>query len=311
VSSPSRAFAPLDFAQLIAIAAIWGGNNIAAKIAVESLPPLFAAALRFGLVLVVLAPWLKLPQQTDWKPFAAMLVLTGPLHFGMLYAGLSLAEDAAPMVVAMQLWAPASVVFAALLLREHVGPLRWAGVAVAFAGTVSLNFDPAVLAQAGALAVTATASCIYGLGAVFMRRLSPMSPWTVQAWVAAATAPVLGLGSLAFESGHVEAFTRAAWPAWVATAFTALVGSLLASTMLFRLVQRYEVSRTTPYLLTAPVVSFALAGVILHEVITLQVLLGAALTLGGVALVALAERRWQRSANLPRVLEPARKLKDS
>lgn len=296
MSSPSRAFTPADFAQLIAIAAIWGANNIGAKIAVESLPPLFAAALRFGLVLVVLAPWLKPPQQSDWKAFAAMLALTGPLHFGVLYTGLSMARDAAPMVIAMQLWAPASVVFAAVLLGESVSPLRWVGVGVAFAGTAALNFDPAVMAQAGALAVTGAASCIYGLGAVFMRRVSPMSPWSVQAWVAATTVPVLGLGSLLLERDHVEAFTRAAWPAWAATIFSALVASLLASTMLFRLVQRYEVSRTTPYLLTAPVVSFALAGIMLGEAITTQILIGAALTLGGVALVALAERGLRRAA---------------
>jgi len=289
--SSSRAFAPLDFVQLAAIALIWGANNIAAKVAVDAFPPLFAVALRFGLVLVVLAPWLRLPKGQDWSAFLAMLAFTGPVHFGVLYTGLWLAEDAAPMVVAMQLWAPASVVFAALLLHERVGPLRWLGVAVAFAGTVSLNFDPAVFAQIGALAVTALGSSIYGLGADFMRRVSPMSPWTMQAWVAAATAPSLALASLVFERGHAEVLSHTAWPAWGATAFSALISSVLASTMLFRLVQRYEVSRTTPYLLLTPIVSFALAVLVLGETVSPQILAGAALTMAGVALVAMADRR--------------------
>jgi O-acetylserine/cysteine efflux transporter len=277
----------------MAIALIWGANNIAAKIAVDALPPLAAAALRFGLVLVVLLPWLKPPKQSDWKAFAAMLAFTGPVHFGVLYTGLALAEDAAPMVVAMQLWAPASVVFAALLLSERVTPLRWLGVAVAFFGTVSLNFDPAVVSQAGALAVTALGSSIYGLGAVFMRRVAPMSPWTVQAWVAGATAPALAIASLTLERGQIEAFVQAPWTAWAATGFSALISSILASTMLFRLVQRYEVSQTTPYLLVTPLISFAFAALVLGEHITVQILIGAAFTMAGVGLVALAQRRAQ------------------
>lgn len=62
---------------------------------------------------------------------------------------------------------------------------------------------------------------------------------------------------------------------------------------MFRLVQKYEVSRTTPYLLLTPVISFTLAALILGDRITPQILLGAALTIAGVILVAVAERRFK------------------
>jgi O-acetylserine/cysteine efflux transporter len=65
---------------------------------------------------------------------------------------------------------------------------------------------------------------------------------------------------------------------------------------MFRLVQKYEVSRTTPYLLLSPVISFLLAALILGDRITPQIMLGAAATMGGVALVALAERRFKAVA---------------
>ena len=61
--------------------------------------------------------------------------------------------------------------------------------------------------------------------------------------------------------------------------------------MLFNLVQRYEVSRTTPYLLTTPIISFICASLFLGETITLQEMLATACVMSGVALVALAERR--------------------
>jgi O-acetylserine/cysteine efflux transporter len=65
---------------------------------------------------------------------------------------------------------------------------------------------------------------------------------------------------------------------------------------MFRLVQKYEVSRTTPYLLMTPVISFALAGFVLGDDITWRLILGAAMTMSGVLLVALAERRFKALA---------------
>lgn len=288
----SRAFAPLDFLQLISIALIWGVNNIAAKIAVDAFTPMMTVSMRFIIVLAALFLWLRPPPRESWRLFALMLLFVGPLHFGIQYIGLALADDIAPMVVAMQLWAPASVVFAALLLKEVVGPLRWAGVALAFLGTASMNFDPVVFQQGWALALVAIASCCYGLGAVLVRRMGGgVDAWSMQAWLALATAPTMALGSLAFESGQAEAATNASWLAWACVVFGAIVSSIVANAFMFRLVQKYEVSRTTPYLLMTPVVSFILAGLVLGDRITAQILIGATVTMGGVVLVALAERR--------------------
>ncbi|MEZ5960828.1 MAG: hypothetical protein R3C30_10455, partial [Hyphomonadaceae bacterium] len=111
MTTPSRAFAPLDLIQLLSIAFIWGVNNILAKIAVDALPAMMTVALRFLFVLLVLIWFIRVPPRSMWQPFALMLIFVGPLHFGIQYTGLKLATDIAPMVVAMQLWAPASVVF--------------------------------------------------------------------------------------------------------------------------------------------------------------------------------------------------------
>lgn len=291
MTTPSRAFAPLDFVQLLAIALIWGVNNILAKIAVDALPAMMTVALRFAFVLAALIWLIRPAPHGQWRVFALMLAFIGPLHFGIQYVGLKLATDIAPMVVAMQLWAPASVVFAAVLLKERVSLLRWSGVIVAFLGTASMNFDPAVFAQGWALSLVALASVCYGLGAVLVRRLGGMDIWSSQAWIALAIAPTMAGASLLFETGQFEAAAQAHWIVWAALIFGGLISSIVANAFLFRLVQKYEVSRTTPYLLLTPVVSLALAAVILHNQITPQIGLGAALTIGGVLLVAVAERR--------------------
>lgn len=297
MTTPSRAFAPLDLLQLLSIALIWGVNNIFAKIAVDALTPMLTVALRFVIVLGALAFLLKPPPPDRWKLFALTLALVGPLHFGIQYAALKLANDIAPMVVAMQLWAPASVAFAALVLKESVGPLRWAGVGLAFIGVASMNFDPVVFEQGWALTLTAVAACCYALGAVLVRRMGGgVDAWSMQAWIALVTAPTMALGSLLFERGQWQLAIEAPWHTWVLIVFGAVVSSIIANVFMFRLVQKYEVSRTTPYLLMTPVISFALAVFILGDRITPQILVGAAATLSGVVLVAIAERRFKAVA---------------
>ncbi|HWA00889.1 MAG TPA: DMT family transporter [Caulobacterales bacterium] len=279
-------------AQLIAVAAIWGVNNVAAKVALSAFPPMMTVALRFGVVLVVLAPWLKPVPREAVRPLATVAILMGPLHFGLLYFGIYLARDLGPMIIAMQLWAPFSVVFAGLILKEPSSPLRLAGVAVAFAGVASMTFDPVVFAQGPALALIACASAIYALGTISLRRLPSMNTWTIQAWLSAAITPTMILGSAAFEHGQLDAALHAGWTPWACAMFGAVASSLVANYMLFRLVQRYEVARTTPYLLLAPLVSFALSAAVLHDRITAQIAAGGAAALAGVLLVAAAEKRF-------------------
>ncbi len=293
VTPPSRAFAPLDFLQLLAIAVIWGVNNVAAKIALGELPALMTVALRFAIVLACLFWCIKPLPGGRWRLMALMLVCVGPLHFGIQYIGLSMAHDLAPMVVAMQLWAPASVLFAALLLGERVGPLRGLGVGIAFAGVAAMSFDPIVFAQLGSLALVAGAACLYGLGTVLVRKIGPsVGPWAMQAWIALMSAPVLGAGSALFEQGQWEAVRSASWLAWGCVLFGAIVSSIVANAFMFRLVQTYEVSRTTPFLLLTPLISFTLGAIVLGDPVTWRIALGAGAALVGVALVAMAEQRF-------------------
>jgi O-acetylserine/cysteine efflux transporter len=154
-----------------------------------------------------------------------------------------------------------------------------------------------VLAQGGALVLVAAASATYGLGAVLVRRLGGgLDPWATQAWIALATAPLMLAGSWAFERNQLQLALTAHWSVWAFITFGAIVSSIVANAFMFRLVQRYEVSRTTPYLLMTPVITFALAAFVLGDRLTPQILIGAAATLGGVALVALAERRFKAVA---------------
>ncbi|MBU6371595.1 MAG: DMT family transporter [Alphaproteobacteria bacterium] len=287
-----KPFAPRDVAALVLIAVIWGINNLAAKYAVEHVPPLLVAAIRFAVVSAALVVFLK--PVANWRALAVIAILSGPLHFGIQFAGLALAHDLTPMVIAMQLWIPCSALFAALWLKERIGWRRGAGIAFAFAGVAALAFDDSVLRQIGPLAMVGLAAALYGAAAVLVRRAGTIHPLTFQAWIAAATWPTLFPASLALEPDGFARAAAAPWTVWAAIAFGALFSSVVANALLFRMVQKYEVSRTTPFLFLSPVVAIGLGVVILHDPITPQIVLGAGLTIAGVALAALAERRFAR-----------------
>lgn len=288
-STPRTPIPAQDLAALVAVAAIWGVNNVAAKITVDHLPPLLTTGLRFLLTAIVLAPFLRTPR-AGWGALALVVAFTGPLHFGVQNLGLAAAHDLSPMIIAMQLWIPASVVFAALLLKERVNGWRLGGIGLAFAGVAAMVFDPNVFAQVGALTLIAIAASCYGLGAVFVRRAPALHPLTFQAWISLACAATMLPASGIFEHGQVAAMRAAPWYVWACLVFGGLASSVVANALMFRLVQRYEVSRTTPFLFLSPVVGIGLGGMVLGDKLTLQILIGGVLTLAGVALVAMAER---------------------
>lgn len=287
-----KPFDPRDIAALVLIAVIWGVNNLAAKYAVHEVPPLFVAAARFAIVSLALVMWLK--PVANWQTLALVAVLSGPLHFGIQFAGLALAHDLTPMVIAMQLWIPCSALFAALWLKERIGWRRGAGIAAAFAGVVALAFDASVVRQLWPLALVAVAAALYGAAAVLVRRAGAIHPLTFQAWIAVATWPTLLPVSLVVEPEPLARAADASWLVWAAVLYGALASSVVANALLFRLVQTYEVSRTTPFLFLSPVVAIGLGVAVLNDPITPQIVLGAGLTIAGVALAALAERRLGR-----------------
>jgi O-acetylserine/cysteine efflux transporter len=265
-------------------------NNVLAKIAVDAIPPMLVLSIRFALVVLLLIPFLK-PPSGGWRALVWVALLTGPLHFGLQYLGLALAHDLGPMVIGMQLWIPSSVLCAALILGERAGAWRIAGVAAAFAGVGAMAADPVVFAQMGALALVGLAAFAYGAGAVMVRRGPALHPLSYQAWISLLSLPVLVPASAAFESARWGSALHAGWLPWAAILFGVLGANIVASALMFALVQKYEVSRTTPFLFLSPLLSIALGIVVLGDPLTPQIAIGGALTLLGVALTAMAERR--------------------
>ena len=98
------------------------------------------------------------------------------------------------------------------------------------------------------------------------------------------------VGSLIFERGQIEAMRQSGPLIWASVVWAGLVSSIVATGLLFWLVQKREAGRVTPYLLATPVVSCAIGVGFLGDVLTPQIATGGLVAMAGVALVAVAER---------------------
>lgn len=292
MSSPSSksAFSVAEWSAIAAIILVWGVNNAAAKVATDALPPMLVGGLRFGLALLVLFPFLK-PPFPPWRQVLPIILLCGPLHFGLIYWGFSMIETLSPMVVALQLWIPMTAFFAWRVLGEKMPAAALAGMVIAFLGVAWMSLDPHAVADLPGIGIGVLASALWALGTVLVRRSPAVTPLKMQALTSLVAAPILLIASFTFEDDIVGKVMTAGWLVWGTVVFAAFASTVGATALLFWLVQRREPGRVTPWFLLTPLLSCGIGIGLMGDHMTLQLALGGGATLVGVALVALSERR--------------------
>ncbi|HEY4264288.1 MAG TPA: DMT family transporter [Micropepsaceae bacterium] len=271
----------LLLALLVCVA--WGLNAVAAKVGVTYIPPVFFTALRFVFVLICLAPWLK-PVPGKWNVLIPAVFFMGGLHFALIFTGAKL-SDASTMAIVNQLYVPISVLLAMAWLGEAVPQRRWLGIAIAFCGVVVFSLDASVASHLMGVFILFLDAISMAIGTVLLRRLSGVPPLVMQAWMAALGIPFLFLTSLVFETGQFAALAQSPWQGWAALAYTVIAGSLIGHTAYYVLLQHYEVSLVGSVLLLGPAIGVLGGVAILGEPFTPMIVIGAAMTLFGVAIV--------------------------
>jgi O-acetylserine/cysteine efflux transporter len=120
-----------------------------------------------------------------------------------------------------------------------------------------------------------------------MRGLTGFTAMSQQGWSALIGIAPLLLLSTWLESSHWATLQHASWVAWSGVIYSALFASVLGHGLFYWLIQRHPVSRLMPYLLLAPVFAIGL-GVLFHgDTLGVRLLIGGAMVLGGVLVIAL------------------------
>lgn len=277
----------------------WAGNFLASAIALQSMPPFLYTAVRLAMVLAVLFPFLRAPAAGHWPRLVAVAVLNGALHFGLNFWALREAGDLSPVAIAMQSYVPMSVVLSVWLLGERIGWRTTMAVTISFGGIVVLSADPGMTDHPLALILCLVSALSLALGSVLMRGLEGVGPFSLQAWSAVIGLPILLVTSLWLEGPLLDNLTQAPPQAFAGAAYSALLASIFGHGLYFTLVRQHGVSAITPHLLLTPVFAVLLGIFFWGDRPGWRLLLGGALVLGGVLIVALRARSKARTPPAP------------
>jgi O-acetylserine/cysteine efflux transporter len=273
---------------------LWGLNFAVAKLALAEFPPILLTALRFTLVAVILLPFAPPPQRI--RPLAELGTILGLLHFPMVFSGLSLL-DASTSAIVLQLQVPLGVIMAALLLGEKLSWRHGLGMAISFCGVALIAGAPRLEANRVGLIFLLTAALAWGYSTVQLKRLGPIHPFTLNGWLGLFVAVELLVVSLIIEGSPVPHIAAATWRGWSGLTYTSLISTIVAFGLWSRLVARYSVGQTLPFMLTVPLFAI-MGGIVLNgDRMTADIVAGGLLTVAGVALIV-----FRRPA---RRLEPA------
>jgi O-acetylserine/cysteine efflux transporter len=280
-----------DFILLFAVCLVWGLNIVVTRWVVTDagVPPVFFAGLRFAGIALVLAAFLR-PLPGELKTLFIIAMCIGAVHFALLFVGLANAEASAVAVVG-QLGVPFSTLLSMAFLGETVGWRRGLGIMLAFAGSVLIAIDPEGMALSFGLVYVVISAFIGACGGILMKRIAPMSAFRMQAWIGLFSfAPLLAF-SFVTETGQVASFVAGGWMVWLATAFAVLGVSIFGHGAFYSLIKRYDVSLLSPLTLMTPIWGVVFAITLLGEELSLRLVVGGAISLSGVFVIAVRRNK--------------------
>lgn len=287
----------VEVAAALLVALVWGVQFVTSKVGVAAIPPLLFVTLRFVAVAALLLPFAGRPSRREVGAAALVSVFFGGLGFGLFFAGLRLSPAGLSAVVA-QLMTPFTVLLAWPMIGERPTARVVIGLAVAFAGVALALASPGGGAPLAGVLLVAGAAAAQGLGNVLVKRLGPLPPLRLMAWLSLFAAPQLGLASAVLEHGQVAALGTAGPLAWLSLAYAVLFGAIGGFALWFWLIGRLSLARIAPLALLQTVFAIAAGVVVLHEPITLPLVAGALVCVAGVALTQLRAARVPRPASL-------------
>jgi O-acetylserine/cysteine efflux transporter len=129
------------------------------------------------------------------------------------------------------------------------------------------------------------------MAAVLARQLTGVPPLKMQGIISLFAAPSLTAAALTLQPDGLQRAVEAPALVWAALLWAGVVSTVVATGLMFWLVQRREAGRVTPYFLATPLVSGLIGVTLLGDTLTPQVVIGGLATLAGVAVVAVGERR--------------------
>jgi len=281
-------------------AILFGASVVAVRVAVQDIPPLTLAILRFGqggfLLLLLLFIWARDLLRIGWRD-VPYLVLLGAIFFTIfpvtfnISLRLTEASRGAMMLATMPLW---SVLLARIAKRERLSTRQMCGVLLAFAGVGvvlaerGLTFVGISLSLVGDALMLVTALCGAVYGVLAKRMLTRYNAMTVTAYTM--MFGTLLLVPAAFFEDPSSAMARMRIDTVMLVLFLGIFGGAIGYFLWTFALTRLSPTQVAVYVNLNPVIATLLGATLLAEKLTGIFIAGFVAVLGGVLLVNLRGR---------------------
>ncbi len=281
---------------LVLVTLIWGNSFIAIKHAVQFLAPIELTILRFIPVALIFGVLLLTTRRVafwqmvrrDWLGLV-LLGLSGAVAYNLaLNTGESrVPAGTASLIISLN---PAfTFILSVLFLRERPTIKKAMGLTIAFLGLYVIvryannqQIDFSYLRYVFITMLAPLCWAIYTiLGKPLVARYPPLL--VVGGAMMAAVVPLLFL----VRNSLIAKLPTLPPSVWLSIAFLSLACTVFAFVIWFRALQRMEASRAASFVYLVPLFGVSFSKLLLDEPITLVLLIGAALLVGGVYLINL------------------------
>ena len=274
------------------ICVLFGGNQVASKIALQQFPPMLCAALAFSISTIVLwvYAWVKdrewlVPDRRIWRLHIISAILF-ILFNSIALIGLQFTlASRASIFIAMH---PFFVVVFNYLTpnRERLGWRRWLGLGLTLAG-VLIVFSERLYPSLGASwigdSLLLLASAVLGLMILCLRAVTRyVSPIQATFWQMGLSVPIFWLAALIFEDAlNLTRFSESWWGIF----YMGLIVNAIAFVVRAELFRRYSASTVSAFLFVSPITGLWLSHWFLNDPLNWTLVLGGAMVALGVFLV--------------------------
>jgi drug/metabolite transporter (DMT)-like permease len=276
---------------------IWGSTYLGIELAGETMPPIFAAGVRFiiaGLLMVGLVVWRRgrAPLRLTWRELGSAAIV------GLLLPGgnslLFVAEKQVPIGLASLIIAsiPLWVVLLRLAARERLDAVSVLSLVIGFAGIAVLVRPGGGSGSLLYLLLTVLAAIMWAVGSFLSPRLAvPKDAFAATAAEMLCGGVFLTIVALFVYSPHELSpshySARSIFGLW----YLILFGSVLGYSAYAWLLANAPLGQVATYAYVNPVVAIALGAIFLDETISARIIVGAALVLVSVAIVVRRESK--------------------
>jgi O-acetylserine/cysteine efflux transporter len=285
MTATRASLSPLSLLLALAVMAVWGSNFVVIKYALNHLPPLTLALLRFALAFFPLALFLPRPA-VPWRNLAGYGLLIGAGQFGLLFTAMraDITPGLASLVVQAQVFF--TIGMAAWLSGERPAAAQLVALLLASTGiaVIGLNTDGSATPLGLALVLLAAAS--WAGGNMVSRAAGPVNMLGYVVWSSLFAVPPLLATALVLEgwprmsAGIVDADAAT----WAAVLWQSVGNTMFGYGAWGWLLARHEATSVAPLALLVPVFGLGSSALVLGEPLQPWKLSAFTLVMAGLAL---------------------------